>query len=35
MQGLGKLAAVDVQQMSAESFCREIFCVRKMDASVR
>ena len=34
LQGLKTFAAVDVQQTNAEDFCRQIFRVLKMDASV-
>ena len=34
MQGLKRFAGVDTQQTSDEDFCRQIFRVLKMDASV-
>ena len=34
MQGLKRFAGVDIHQTSDEDFCRQIFCVLKMDASV-
>ena len=34
MQGLKRFAGVDIQLTSDEDFCRQIFCVLKMDASV-
>ena len=34
MQGLKRFAGVDMQQTSDEDFCRQIFRVLKMDASV-
>ena len=34
MQGLKRLAGVDMRQASDEDFCRQIFRVLKMDASV-
>ena len=35
LQGLKRFAGVDMQQTSDEDFCRQIFHVLKMDASVR
>ena len=34
MQGLKRFAGVDIQQTSDERFCRQVFRVLKMDASV-
>ena len=34
MQGLKRFAGVDMQQTSDEGFCRQIFGVVKMNASV-
>ena len=34
MQGLKRFAGVDIQQTSDEDFCRQMFRVLKMDASV-
>ena len=34
LQGLKRFAGVDIQQTSDEDFCRQIFSVLKMDASV-